>query len=144
MLHSRPVFSTPILTDTEHAVGHSGIAFVCTYRFAATGQDGRDPSRDTPGYTVNWLAPEPAAIDMHVEFDRDTCIGMFNCVHEWGPFEENDADGKADLAGAEEREDGVFVLAVPDGEEFDAKLAARVCPVDAITVYDEDGEQLVP
>jgi ferredoxin len=38
----------------------------------------------------------------------------------------------------------VFVLEVRGGDEFEAKMAARVCPVDAITVYDEDDEQLLP
>jgi ferredoxin len=81
---------------------------------------------------------------LRVEFDRDTCIGMFNCVAEWDAFETDEAAGKATLAGAEEADDDVYVLEVPGGAEFDAKMAARVCPVDAITVYDEDGEQVVP
>jgi len=80
---------------------------------------------------------------MRVEFDRDTCIGMFQCTAEWGAFAENTDDGKADLTDSEER-DGVFVREVPDGEELDAKFAARSCPVDAIAVYDDDGEQLIP
>jgi len=45
--------------------------------------------------------------------------------------------------GSEEEDEDVFVVEVPDGEEFDAKFAARVCPVDAIEVYDDDGEQVV-
>jgi ferredoxin len=81
---------------------------------------------------------------MRVEFDRDTCIGMFQCVAEWDGFEEDDDAGKAVLVGGEEEEDDVIVREVPDGEEFDAKFAARVCPVDAITIYDDDGEQIVP
>ncbi|RDI71843.1 ferredoxin [Halopelagius longus] len=80
---------------------------------------------------------------MRIEYDRDTCIGMFQCVDEWEAFEKNVDDGKADLAGAEETEDGVFVLEVPEGEEFEAEFAARVCPVDAIELYDDDGEQVV-
>ncbi|MFC6837077.1 ferredoxin [Halomarina ordinaria] len=81
---------------------------------------------------------------MRVEFDRDTCIGMYQCVAEWDAFERNKSEGKADLADSEEREDGLFVREVPEDAAFDAKFAARVCPVDAITVYDDDGEQLVP
>ncbi|WP_254542941.1 ferredoxin [Halomarina pelagica] len=81
---------------------------------------------------------------MRVEFDRDTCIGMFQCVAEWDRFEKDTSEGKADLDGSEEVEENVFVREVPEGEEFDAKFAARVCPVDAITVYDDDGEQVVP
>jgi len=80
---------------------------------------------------------------MHVEFDRDTCVGMYQCVAEWDTFEKNMTDGKADLRGSEETDEDVFVVDVPDGEELDAKFAARTCPVDAIEVYDDDGEQVV-
>jgi Ferredoxin len=80
---------------------------------------------------------------MRVKFDRDTCVGMYQCVAEWDAFEKNLNDGKADLRGSEEEDEDVFVVEVPDGEEFDAKFAARVCPVDAIEVYDDDGEQVV-
>jgi ferredoxin len=81
---------------------------------------------------------------MRVEFDRDTCIGMFQCVAEWDAFERDEDDGKADLAGGEELEAGVFAREVPEGAELDAKFAARACPVDAIAVYDDDGEQIIP
>ncbi|MDL5362938.1 ferredoxin [Halalkalicoccus sp. NIPERK01] len=80
---------------------------------------------------------------MRIEYNRDTCIGIYQCVDEWEKFEKDMDAGKAELVGAEE-EDGVFVLEVPEGEEFDAEMAARVCPVDAITLYDDDGEQMVP
>ena len=81
---------------------------------------------------------------MRVEFDRDTCIGMFQCVAEWEAFERDEDDGKADLADSEETETDLFVREVPDGEEMDAKFAALSCPVDAIAIYDDDGEQLIP
>ncbi|WEL24349.1 ferredoxin [Haloferax volcanii] len=81
---------------------------------------------------------------MKVEYDRDTCIGMFQCVDEWEDFEKNVDDGKADLVDAEETDDGVFVREIPEDAEFDAKFAARVCPVEAIRILDDDGEQLVP
>ena len=80
---------------------------------------------------------------MQVEFDRDTCIGMFQCVAEWDGFEKDMDAGKADLVDSEETEEDIFVADVPDGEELDAKFAARSCPVDAIAVYDDDGEQIV-
>ncbi|WP_096391636.1 ferredoxin [Halopenitus persicus] len=82
---------------------------------------------------------------MKVVFDRDTCIGMYQCVEEWDRFERNVDAGKADLVGGKPVEDGddVYELTVPEGEEFDAEMAARVCPVDAIAVYDDDGEQVV-
>jgi ferredoxin len=81
---------------------------------------------------------------MHVEFDRETCTGIFNCVHEWEKFIEDRDAGKAILVGSDEIESNRYVRDVPDGEEFDAEMAARVCPVDAITVYDDGGQQLVP
>jgi ferredoxin len=80
---------------------------------------------------------------MHVEFDRDTCIGMYQCVAEYDAFEKNPDEGKADLAGAEEVEPDLFELAVPEGAALDAEMAARACPVDAIALYDDDGEQVV-
>jgi ferredoxin len=81
---------------------------------------------------------------MRIEFDRDTCIGMFQCVAEWDGFSKDEDAGKAILEGSEEVEDGVFACDVPEDEQLDAKFAARVCPVDAITVYDDDGDQVVP
>ncbi|SFL39521.1 ferredoxin [Halogranum rubrum] len=81
---------------------------------------------------------------MKIEYDRETCIGIFQCVDEWDAFEKNLDAGKADLVDAEEVDEQVFVREVPEDAEFDAEFAARVCPVDAITLYDDDGEQLVP
>jgi ferredoxin len=80
---------------------------------------------------------------MRIEYDRDTCIGMFQCVDEWAKFEKNLDEGKADLVGSEEVEEDTYVLEVPEGEEFEAEFAARTCPVDAIRLYDDDGEQIV-
>lgn len=81
---------------------------------------------------------------MRIEFDRDTCIGMFQCVDEWEQFTRDMDAGKANLVEGTETEGNVFVRDVPAGEEFDAEMAARVCPVDAITLIDDDGDQIVP
>ncbi|MFB6083958.1 MAG: ferredoxin [Halorientalis sp.] len=82
---------------------------------------------------------------MRVEFDRDTCIGMFQCTAEWEGFEEDTDAGKAVLVDGEEVDDGLFAREIPEDAELDAKFAARACPVDAIAVYDDDdGEQLIP
>ena len=80
---------------------------------------------------------------MRIEYDRETCIGMFQCVDEWDAFEKNMDEGKADLVESEEREADVFVREVPEDAEFEAEFAARVCPVDAIRLFDDDGEQVV-
>ena len=82
---------------------------------------------------------------MRIEYDRDTCIGMFQCVAEWDGFSEDQDAGKAVLEGGEEAEgeEDLFVREIPEDKELDAKFAARACPVDAIAVYD-DGEQIIP
>ena len=80
---------------------------------------------------------------MKIRYDRDTCIGMFQCVAEWDGFEKDENAGKAILTDSEEVEDGIFEREIPEDAAFDAQFAARVCPVDAIEVYDDDGEQLV-
>ena len=80
---------------------------------------------------------------MRIEYDRDTCIGMFQCVAEWDAFERDEDAGKAVLRGSEETDEDLFVREVPADAEFDAEMAARACPVDAIRLYDDDGEQVV-
>jgi len=80
---------------------------------------------------------------MRIEYDRDTCIGMFQCVAEWDGFEKDQDAGKAVLVDGEETDEDVFVREVPEEAELDAKFAARACPVDAIAVYDDD-ERLIP
>jgi len=80
---------------------------------------------------------------MRIEFDRDTCIGMYQCVAEWEGFEKDTDAGKAVLVDADEVEPDIFSREVPEDEELDAKFAARACPVDAIRVYDDDGEQII-
>ncbi|MFB6133809.1 MAG: ferredoxin [Halanaeroarchaeum sp.] len=80
---------------------------------------------------------------MEIRLDRNTCIGMFQCVAEWDDGFERDEDaGKVTLLNAEELSDGVFEAPVPGDAELDAKFAARACPVDALEIY-EDGEQVV-
>lgn len=81
---------------------------------------------------------------MRIEFDRDTCIGMFQCVAEWEKFQKDEAAGKAVLVDSEEMTENTVAREVPDDEAFEAKMAGRVCPVDAITVYDDDGNQIIP
>ena len=34
---------------------------------------------------------------MRIRYNRETCIGMFQCVNEWDAFEENIDAGKAEL-----------------------------------------------
>jgi ferredoxin len=86
----------------------------------------------------------PERPGMRIEFDRDTCIGMFQCVAEWDGFEKDEEAGKAVLVDGEAVDDDVFAREVPEDAEFDAKFAARACPVDAIKVYDDSGDQVIP
>ena len=81
---------------------------------------------------------------MRVEFDRDTCIGMFQCVAEWEKFQKDEDAGKAVLVDSEEVAENIFAREVPEDETFEAEMAGRVCPVDAITVYDDEDNQIVP
>lgn len=81
---------------------------------------------------------------MRIEYNRAACTGWFQCVQEWDEFEMDMSAAKAVLSGAEETDDDVFVRAVPPEKEEEASEAAEACPVDAITVYDSDGEQLFP
>ena len=81
---------------------------------------------------------------MRIRLDRDTCIGMFQCVAEWEEgFEKDEDAGKVTLLEGEEVDDQLFEREVPEDAELDAKFAARTCPVDAIAVF-EDDEQLIP
>ena len=101
--------------------------------------------RDTKARTATPRQPyvtAGATTGMEIEYDRDTCIGMFQCVAEWEGFERDEDAGKAVLVDGEE-ENGTFVREVPADAELGAKFAARTCPVDAITVYD-GGEQIIP
>lgn len=69
---------------------------------------------------------------LRVEIDRGICVGFGDCLE------------PAPGAFALDEED-VAVFDDPGSVGREALLAAcRACPVDAITVRDEDGELLVP
>jgi len=69
---------------------------------------------------------------LRVVIDRDQCVGFGDCVREAPEgFELDDAT--------------VAVFANPEAVERERLLrACDACPVDAITVYDEAGKQIVP
>ena len=69
---------------------------------------------------------------LRVRIDRTLCVGFGDCIKE--------APEGFKLDG-----DGVAVFVDPDAVERDRMLrACDACPVDAISVWDSDGRQLVP
>jgi ferredoxin len=69
---------------------------------------------------------------LRVRIDRALCVGFGDCVT---------AAPNAFALGS----DDVVVFVAPEGVERERLLhACRSCPVDALTVWDADGEQLAP
>ncbi len=78
-------------------------------------------------------AEERTIAGLRVQIDRDLCVGFGDCVTE--------ASGAFRM---DEENIAVFGSA-PDSVERDQLLrACEVCPVDALTVWDTDGKQIVP
>jgi ferredoxin len=75
---------------------------------------------------------ERAVGSLRVQIDRELCVGFGDCVEQ--------APGAFRLDGQSLAE-----FSAPETIAHEALLAAcRACPVDAITVWDENGSQLVP
>lgn len=68
-----------------------------------------------------------------VRIDRLLCVGFGDCIEEAPGAFEFDDEGIAVFVDGAEATDRERLLE-----------ACRACPVDAITVLDEEGEQLVP
>lgn len=69
---------------------------------------------------------------LRIVIDRDQCVGFADCV------KEAPESFKLD-------EDTVVVFVAPEAVERERLLrACDACPVDAITVWDSQGRQLVP
>ncbi len=67
-----------------------------------------------------------------ITIDRELCIGTAECV--------GIAPEVFELG-----EDNISVVVDPEGTDEETILdAARACPVDAITLFDEFGEQVYP
>lgn len=81
----------------------------------------RMPDADTPQKKITKII-----------VDRDACIGAASCVAVAGRTFYMDDENKA-------------VVIEPWTDDFDTiMLAAQSCPVLAISVFDEDGNQLYP
>ena len=69
---------------------------------------------------------------LRVRIDRTLCVGFGDCITEAPEAFVLD-------------EEGIAVFVNPDAVERERLLrACDVCPVDAITVWDESGAQIVP
>jgi len=69
---------------------------------------------------------------LRIRIDRTVCVGFGDCVKE-AP------------EGFQLDDSGTAVFVDPSQVERERLLrACDVCPVDAITVWDEEGEQVVP
>ena len=69
---------------------------------------------------------------LRIVIDRDQCVGFADCAKEASEGFTPDADT-------------VAVFVTPEVVERERLLrACDACPVDAITVYDESGRQIVP
>ena len=70
--------------------------------------------------------------DLVVRIDRTLCVGFGDCVGEGAAAFVLDEDGTA-------------VFATPEALSRDALVhVCESCPVDALTVFDDDGRCLVP
>ena len=75
---------------------------------------------------------ERAVHGLRIVIDRDQCVGFGDCVKE-AP------------EGFKLDDETVVVFVAPEAVERERLLrACDACPVDAITVYDDAGTQIVP
>jgi ferredoxin len=76
---------------------------------------------------------ERTILGLTVRIDRRLCVGVGDCIEEAPEVFELDSEGVAIFRGEDGAVDRVRLLA-----------ACRACPVDALTVIDRDGNQVVP
>lgn len=75
---------------------------------------------------------ELVAAGLRIRIDRELCVGFGDCVEQSPEAFQLD-------------EQGLAVFAEPERVDRTSLLeACDACPVDAITVWDEEGRQLVP
>ena len=76
--------------------------------------------------------PEVDAVGYRIVVNREKCQGIGACVGAAPDVFEIDREGKAIVINAEGADDETVIL------------AAEACPLEAITVFGEDGEQVYP
>ena len=79
-----------------------------------------------------------------LEHDRPNCIGCGACAAVSPAFWEMNDDGKSDIKGAKQRDDGWQELEIGD-KDFDTNMqAAESCPVTVIHLKKkETGEKII-
>lgn len=78
------------------------------------------------------VATERKVGDLVIRIDRDLCVGFADCI-------------KAAENAFVLDDEGVVVFLNPDAVARDVLVeACDVCPVDAFTVWDQSGAQIVP
>ena len=78
------------------------------------------------------ILDEHVAHGLRVRIDRSLCVGFGDCITE------------APVAFRLDDE-GVVVFVAPEQVERERLLkACDACPVDALTVFDEEGRQIIP
>ncbi len=70
---------------------------------------------------------------LRVQIDRDLCVGFGDCVTE-----------ASEAFRLDEENVAVFGSASDSVERDQLLRACEVCPVDALTVWNTDGKQIVP
>ncbi|MBI5036431.1 ferredoxin [Candidatus Micrarchaeota archaeon] len=70
-----------------------------------------------------------------IRHNRENCIGCSACAGVAPDFWEMGADGKSDLVGGTEREDGSVEKEIEDKDLAANMEAARSCPVNVIHVF---------
>lgn len=77
-------------------------------------------------------ADERAVHDLRIRIDRDLCVGFGDCI-----------EAAPDAFKLDEA--GIVVFVSPEAvERGELVRASDTCPVDAITVWDAEGQQLAP
>ncbi len=71
--------------------------------------------------------------ELTVRIDRLLCVGFGDCIEEAPATFEFDDEGIA-----------TFQEMAEEPDESTVMEACRACPVDALTVFDEEGAQIVP
>ncbi|MFI5279706.1 MAG: ferredoxin [Gemmatimonadales bacterium] len=78
------------------------------------------------------VSTEKKVGDLVIRIDRDLCVGFADCI-------------KASADAFVLDDEGIVVFLKPEAVERDVLLeACDVCPVDALTVWDQSGAQIVP